>query len=267
MKSSVVPRTVSDYCHSWIDKNPEYEYRFFDDRDISEFISKEFPSYLPALGKIKHGAVKADLWRYLITYKYGGVYADFDSRCVVPLRDWINPGSKWVTHLGINRDVCQWLIMSIPGNRILENAAEKSYHNIINGGPPCIEFRGFAIDDFRNLVLYRGSSFRTSHPVMTIAGPPVMQQASEECFIDGSAQQIFKSTQVVCVSDQQQCEMNGNVSHDCPKDEYLKALTEMATPHYESARAELSRARSFYAKIRGRLKIRTRLRAVVSRFF
>ena len=100
---------------------------FFDDKDRYKFIKKEFSHYLRAYRKIKHGAVKADLWRYLIIYKYGGVYADIDSKCIVSLREWINPRSLWVTHLGVNRDVCQWPIMTVPENPIFKRAAEKSY--------------------------------------------------------------------------------------------------------------------------------------------
>jgi len=87
---------------------------------------------------------------------------------------------------------------------------------------------------------------------MTFAGPPILQQAAEECL--RNAQEIFKFTQVVCVSDKRQCEMNGNVSHDCQKDEYLKALIDMSIPHYEGSIAQLSRFGYLYAGIMRRLR-------------
>src|SRR6266487_5699784 len=100
MRTNVVPKIMKDYSDSWIEQNPEYEYRFFDDNDIDQFIVKEFPEYTSAYKKIKHGAVKADLWRYLIIYKYGGVYSDIDCRSIVSLRNWIQPAAEWVTQLG-----------------------------------------------------------------------------------------------------------------------------------------------------------------------
>src|SRR5262245_34059765 len=212
MKTNVVPKIISDSCNSWIDENPEYEYRFFDDKDIYEFIKKEFPQYLRVYKKIKYGAGKADLWRYLVIYRYGGIYADIDCKCIVSLRKWVGPRSLWVTHLGINRDVCQWLLMSIPKNPIFKRAAEKSYENLVHGRPPYVQFKGFKIGSDQKMEICEDMSFRTNNPFMTVTGPAVLQQAAEECFINKSAQEIFKSTQVVCVSDKQQCEMNGNVS-------------------------------------------------------
>jgi mannosyltransferase OCH1-like enzyme len=242
METNLVPKVIGDSAISWIEKNPEYEYRFFDDKDRYKFIKKEFSHYLRAYRKIKHGAVKADLWRYLIIYKYGGVYADIDSKCIVSLREWINPRSLWVTHLGVNRDVCQWPIMTVPENPIFKRAAEKSY-----------EFKSVVVTGLRFAKVFLS---RTYHPIMTFAGPPILQQAAEECLRNATTQEIFKFTQVVCVSDKRQCEMNGNVSHDCQKDEYLKALIDMSIPHYEGSIAQLSRFGYLYAGIMRRLSVR-----------
>ena len=63
-------------------------------------------------------------------YKYGGVYADMDCRCINPLRHWINPEAAFVTQLGENKDLCQWLIISVPENLIFLKAAQKALENI-----------------------------------------------------------------------------------------------------------------------------------------
>ncbi|MBE0653157.1 MAG: glycosyl transferase, partial [Bacteroidales bacterium] len=97
MKSSQVPAIMKEYTETWIENNPEYEYRFFDDDDMIDFVSTDFPAYLEAFKRIKYGASKADLWRYLIMYKHGGVYADMDCRCINPLRLWIDQGARYVT--------------------------------------------------------------------------------------------------------------------------------------------------------------------------
>ena len=130
MKTNRVPLFMKDYIDTWTDKNPEYEYRFYNDEDILAFLKNDFPDFLEGYKKLKYGASKADIWRYLTIYKYGGVYADMDCLCKTPLRKWINPSALYVTQLGINKNLCQWLIISIPQNPIFLKAAYRSLENI-----------------------------------------------------------------------------------------------------------------------------------------
>ncbi|TNF98043.1 MAG: hypothetical protein EP297_09055 [Gammaproteobacteria bacterium] len=261
MKTNVVPKIMMDYSNSWIEQNPEYEYRFFDDEDITQFIAKEFPEYISAYKKIKHGAVKADFWRYLIMYKYGGVYADIDCRCIVPLRKWIQPTAKWVTQIGVNMDVCQWLIISIPGNPVFRKAAEKSCANLLNPKEYC-QYKGFTLDDNHEVKLCKQvQPIRKYHSIMKLAGPPVLQEAAEECFLTPPDDAIFKSMQIVCVSDNAPCQMGGNVQHDYKNQEYLQGLEELSTPHYESSIRQAKTFSNFVKKILGRIN-NTILRAV-----
>src|SRR3569623_3222929 len=63
-----VPAYIERYADSWIDLNPEYEYRFMDDNDILQFLKNDFPEFLDGYNQLNYGASKADLWRYLIIY-------------------------------------------------------------------------------------------------------------------------------------------------------------------------------------------------------
>jgi mannosyltransferase OCH1-like enzyme len=57
--------------------NPRFRYYLFDDNDCREFIKQNFDKeVLNAYDKLIPGAYKADLWRYCILYKYGGIYID-----------------------------------------------------------------------------------------------------------------------------------------------------------------------------------------------
>ncbi len=62
-------------------KNPEFNFYFFDDLDMDEYMEKNW-SHRKIYKIYKDsifGASKADIWRYCILYHYGGVYLDFDS--------------------------------------------------------------------------------------------------------------------------------------------------------------------------------------------
>lgn len=235
MKTSQVPPIMKNFSDSWIENNPEYEYRFCDDDEVFNFIKSNFPEYLEGYKKIKYGASRADLWRYLIIYQYGGVYADLDCRCLSPLRKWIKPDSGYVTQLGVNNDLCQWLIISVPKNPIFLRAAEKSLKNIENKTTD-LEFRGFELKDQKVKIRKNLPLVTIRDRVIGLAGPPVLQKAAEECFEDGSFKAILQSTQVVCTSRSRSCQMNGNVLHDYKNPEYIRALKKLKTPHYTYGR-------------------------------
>ena len=164
-----------------------------------------------------------------------------DCRCVTPLRNWVHPESRWVTQLGVNRDVCQWLIITAPGNRVLKRAAEKSYENLMaNGGS--VENKGFSLSGSGRIELCEHHPpIRITHPIMTLAGPAILQQAAEECFRSNSDAEFFQYIQVVCVSGRESCQMNGNVRHDYGNEEYIRGLDQLGNPHYEQLRPESRR--------------------------
>ena len=62
--------------------NPEFTHHLFDDEMCREFIKKHFDKdVLNAFDKLKPGAYKADLWRYCVLYKNGGIYLDIKYQC------------------------------------------------------------------------------------------------------------------------------------------------------------------------------------------
>jgi len=63
--------------------NPEFSYQLYDDNDCREFIRLNFaPDVLHAYDMLIPGAYKADLWRYCILYKNGGMYMDIKLSCI-----------------------------------------------------------------------------------------------------------------------------------------------------------------------------------------
>jgi len=64
-------------------QNPEFNYELYDDNDCREFIRLHFaPDVLHAYDTMIPGAYKADLWRYCILYKNGGIYMDIKLSCI-----------------------------------------------------------------------------------------------------------------------------------------------------------------------------------------
>jgi hypothetical protein len=85
-----LPRLIKRIYLNMETDNVGYELFFFSDEDCVDFIREEYGEYyLHLYEKLKPGAYKADLWRYMILLKYGGIYGDFSQIMVMKFDDVI----------------------------------------------------------------------------------------------------------------------------------------------------------------------------------
>ena len=71
--------------------NPEYRYHFFSADQRRDFIKKNFdPEVVECYDRIIPNAFKADLWRYCVMYKFGGIYCDINIVSLAPFDSLIN---------------------------------------------------------------------------------------------------------------------------------------------------------------------------------
>ena len=74
--------------NTWKEKNPDYEYILWNE---DELIKRNFQiELIDKINEIEEICGKADILRYEILYKYGGIYLDADSICIEPLNDLFN---------------------------------------------------------------------------------------------------------------------------------------------------------------------------------
>lgn len=82
--------------------NPEYVQVYFDDDDVLKFVQREFPKAIRAYKALVPGAYKADLFRLLVLYKYGGIYNDIGHRYLVPAHEVITNEDEFVAGVEVN---------------------------------------------------------------------------------------------------------------------------------------------------------------------
>jgi len=132
--------------------NPDWEYRFYDDADIAAFIKENYPpavwAYFQRIDPV-YGAARADIFRYLLLYKFGGVYLDIKSSALEPFNATLQPNdqfilSKWHRADGDYEDFGklydlrhleggeyqQWHIICAPGHPFLKEVLETIFSNI-----------------------------------------------------------------------------------------------------------------------------------------
>jgi mannosyltransferase OCH1-like enzyme len=105
-----------------------WEYRYHSNADREAFIAEHFPQYLHLYLYIGPGIFRADFWRYLVLYKYGGFYADMDSRLFydkdTPFAKTINdPNATFNVVTAKNTTFNNWLILCSKENPIMRHVA------------------------------------------------------------------------------------------------------------------------------------------------
>jgi inositol phosphorylceramide mannosyltransferase catalytic subunit len=131
-------------------RNPEWQYNFYDDRDIVEFIRHNYDARIQnAYSRLNpaYGAARADFFRYLLMYRVGGLYLDIKSGASKSFDEIVsNHGyllSHWDngvhgTHPGWGMhfknfprgEFQQWYIAAAPGHVFLRSVIELVLHNI-----------------------------------------------------------------------------------------------------------------------------------------
>lgn len=83
-KYKELPENFKHTVGSWKNLNPGWEYRYYDKEARNQYVLENSPE-LHKIYKQCKSTHKADIWRYLILYNEGGVYADMDSFCNTPM--------------------------------------------------------------------------------------------------------------------------------------------------------------------------------------
>jgi hypothetical protein len=133
--------------------NKDFEYRFYDDNEIIKFISANYePIVSNYFNRIdpKYGAARADLFRYLLIYKVGGIYLDIKSSFTRPIDEIIRPSdqfliAQWCNGKGEDREgfgmwkelanvpggeFQQWHVIAVAGHPFLKAVILSIFNNI-----------------------------------------------------------------------------------------------------------------------------------------
>ena len=129
--------SLTPYMHeamnTWKNLNPEYEHRYMDDKQASEFVLNEYgKEWHDIFVGLPVGVMRGDLWRYMIVYKYGGVYADLDTECLIPVSTWMLDDKDFIVCPETDHHFCQWTFAASPGHPILKSVLDLIKQRLLN---------------------------------------------------------------------------------------------------------------------------------------
>lgn len=180
MKSRCLPQDLIFFMKRWEEKIPQFSIFFHDDDAVERLFEQSWPEF-PLLKTFMQcvqykGAMKIDVWRLLVLYKYGGIYTDIDNWPPESFKQqwFIDPSISAFFFSDTNGRPSQWFMATEPQHPILYNAIMQALSNIaamVNIGRPSVVQvtgpealkSGFSIffpEEERNKVLnYDGGNF------------------------------------------------------------------------------------------------------------
>lgn len=134
-----LPEVFKKTSYTWKNLNPEWEYRYFNAKDRENFIAEHYPlllkTYLEPVFLEPIKIRQADIWRYCVVHKYGGVYSDMDSVCIKALDHMLEnyngedlvvlKGTSWEER----KDVHNCNFAGITGSKILKDIIDDVYES------------------------------------------------------------------------------------------------------------------------------------------
>lgn len=124
------PSHLLELSQSWKNKNPDWEYRFWGKAEMEEFLENHFPDFAPIYKNYPFNVQRWDAIRYLILYKMGGLYVDFDYECVEPI-DVLLAGSSCCMGMEPTINSITHNMKLIVGNAMMASVPKHKYFELL----------------------------------------------------------------------------------------------------------------------------------------
>lgn len=149
-KSNEIPAIHLEYQKKLIDLHPEWQYKLWKDEENYEFVKQHYPDFYETFMALPKNIMRADVIRYLIMYKLGGLYLDLDYEMIKPF-DLLEPD------------------LVLPYNRQIRfGDAYDGFGNCIFASRPGHSFWKYVLDDLRTNTNYEETfSALSSKPYFT----------------------------------------------------------------------------------------------------
>lgn len=133
-KSKKVPPPAEACIRSWRQLNPNWHCEFVDDAGVAAFIRDNFSAEtFEAFSALPVAVMKADFWRCAVLLKHGGVYADIDAICRVPIDEWPLEGKGMMVCTADRVHLGQWTVPAAAGHPVLQHAVDLMEERIRTG--------------------------------------------------------------------------------------------------------------------------------------
>ena len=129
---SPLPEKFKVWSEGWRGHHPGWHHQIWRDADADVFPMVNREAYIAA----ESPAMKADIFRYEVLLRHGGLYADLDFECLRPLDPLLDQvgeeafgGFEWPT-VNHSNSLCNALLGALPGSAFLQRVAAELPGNL-----------------------------------------------------------------------------------------------------------------------------------------
>lgn len=151
-----MPESHREYGESWRRHHPDWELKLWTDADAPA---------PPGIERARNLAERADLVRYEILRRHGGVYVDTDVECLRPI-DGLLDGVGGFAAYEVPGRLCNAVLGAVPGHRAFERAVELAALTVGRGTYPqatATEFLTYVLEAHTDVTLFGPERF---YPVL-----------------------------------------------------------------------------------------------------
>ncbi len=96
----VIPDEFDPFLKSWVTHNPETEVKIWSFKKGRELIEAHYPFLLSTFDSSAANVQKANILRYVVLHRFGGIYLDLDMLCLKPLTQFFKDELFFARHSG-----------------------------------------------------------------------------------------------------------------------------------------------------------------------
>jgi mannosyltransferase OCH1-like enzyme len=121
---TALPQNIRTYVESWTKQYPEFEYKYMSAKERKKFVLDNFgQEWYDIFINCPHNIMRANLWRYMVLYVYGGIYFDLDTSPEYPIQSWLNDEFSFIVFSDESEDLLFFIqvIACSPKNIIMKH--------------------------------------------------------------------------------------------------------------------------------------------------
>jgi mannosyltransferase OCH1-like enzyme len=136
-KTEIIPDNWKSSVESCKEIYSTYNYILWTDKSMEEFVKNEYPDFYNTYKSYKYNIQRCDAFRYLVLYKFGGIYLDLDIICKKSLDSLLHYDIVFTKSANTPSIYTNAFYMSIPQNPFIKyciDNLEKNINSFSNAG-------------------------------------------------------------------------------------------------------------------------------------